>query len=180
VKARKASKKIKTIAGRLVRDIERKLPAKSLMRYSSELELFKRVLLQKRSDSNKVYSLHEPQVKCYTKGKEHKKFEFGSKVSLLITQKTGVIVGALNFTDTLHDSKTLPLALEQLTERKASDVFLDRGYRGSKTINETRIHTPKPEKNISTNKRKRFKRRAAIEPVIGHLKYDYRMMRNYL
>jgi hypothetical protein len=91
VKARKASKKIKTIAGRLVRDIERKLPAKSLMRYSSDLELFKRILSQKRSDSNKIYSLHEPQVKCYTKGKEHKKFEFGSKVSLLITQKTGVI-----------------------------------------------------------------------------------------
>lgn len=183
VKARKASKKIKTIAGRLVRDIERKLPAKSLLRYGSDLELFKRVLSQKRNDSNKIYSLHEPQVKCYTKGKEHKKFEFGSKVSLLITQKTGVIVGALNFTDTLHDSKTLPLALEQyerLTGRKASDVFLDRGYRGSKIINETSIHTPKPEKNISSTKRKRFKRRAAIEPVISHLKHDYRMIRNYL
>jgi len=44
--------------------------------------------------------LHEPHVKCYTKGKEHKKFEFGSKVSILVTQKTGVIVGALNFNDT--------------------------------------------------------------------------------
>lgn len=183
VKARKASKKIKTIAGRLIRDIERKLPAQSLMRYGSDLELYKRVLSQKRSDSNKIYSLHEPQVKCYTKGKEHKKFEFGSKVSLLITQRTGVIVGALNFTDTLHDSKTLPMALEQyerLTGRKASDIFLDRGYKGRKQINQTNLHTPKPEKNISQAKRKRFKRRAAIEPVISHLKHDYRMMRNYL
>lgn len=183
VKARKASKKIKTIAGRLVRDIERKLPAQSLMRYGSDLELYKRVLSQKRSDSNKIYSLHEPQVKCYTKGKEHKKFEFGSKVSLLITQRTGVIVGALNFTDTLHDSKTLPMALEQyerLTGRKASDIFLDRGYKGRKQINQTNLYTPKPEKNISQGKRKRFKRRAAIEPVISHLKHDYRMMRNYL
>lgn len=183
VKARKASKKIKTIAGRLVRDIERKLPAKCLVRYGSDLELYKRVLSQKRTDSNKIYSLHEPQVKCYTKGKEHKKYEFGSKVSLLITQKTGVIVGALNFTDTLHDSKTLPMALEQyerLTGKKASDVFLDRGYRGIKKIQETNIYTPKPEKNISKTKRKRFKRRAAIEPVISHLKHDYRMMRNYL
>lgn len=57
-----------------------------------DLELFSEVLLQKRSDSNKTYSLHEPHVKCYTKGKEHKRFEFGSKVSILITQKTGVIV----------------------------------------------------------------------------------------
>jgi transposase, IS5 family len=183
VKARKASKKIKTIAGRLVRELERKLPSTSLnIKYGLDLELYKRVLLQKRSDSDKIYSLHEPQVKCYTKGKEHKKYEFGSKVSLLITQKTGVIVGALNFTDTLHDSKTVPMAIEQyerLTGRKASDVFLDRGYRGAR-LESTRVNVPKPEKNISQAKRKRFRRRAAIEPVIGHLKHDYRMIRNYL
>jgi transposase, IS5 family len=183
VKARKASKKIKTIAGRLVRELERKLPSGSLaMRYGLDLELYKRVLLQKRSDSDKIYSLHERQVKCYTKGKEHKKYEFGSKVSLLITQRTGVIVGALNFTDTLHDSKTLPAAIEQyerLTGIKASDVFVDRGYRGARLDN-TIVNVPKPDKNISQVKRKRFRRRAAIEPVIGHLKHDYRMIRNYL
>ncbi|MBK7884098.1 MAG: hypothetical protein IPJ81_10095 [Chitinophagaceae bacterium] len=58
--------------------------------------MFKTVLAQKRSDSGKVYSLHEPDVKCYTKGKEHKRFEFGSKASFLVTQSSGVIVGALN------------------------------------------------------------------------------------
>jgi transposase, IS5 family len=93
VKARKASKKIKTIAGRLIRDLERKLPADLLSKYVFDLNLFKKVLAQKKTDSNKIYSLHEPEVKCYTKGKEHKRFEFGSKVSLLITQSTGVIVG---------------------------------------------------------------------------------------
>ena len=114
--------------------------------------MFERVLAQKRGDSNKVYSLHEPEVKCYTKGKEHKRFEFGSKVSVLITQRTGVIVGALNFTDTLHDSKTLPLALDQyqkLNDREAKNLWLDRGYRGPKKINQTLLHTPKPDKNIS-------------------------------
>ncbi|MBK7883374.1 MAG: hypothetical protein IPJ81_06000 [Chitinophagaceae bacterium] len=80
-KARKAGKKIKTIAGRLVRELERKLTADSLNRYATDLSLFKTVLAQKRSDSGKVYSLHEPDVKCYTKGKGHKKFEFGSKAS---------------------------------------------------------------------------------------------------
>lgn len=183
VKARKASKKIKTIAGRLVRDVERKLPSASLAKHSNDLELFKKVLSQKRSDSNKVYSLHEPHVKCYTKGKEHKRFEFGSKVSILITQKTGVIVGALNFNSTEHDSKTLPLALEQhknLTGIAAKNIYLDRGYRGQKQIGETAIHTPRPDKNITLTKRKRHKRRAAIEPVIGHLKSDYRMRRNFL
>ncbi len=65
-------------------------------------------MAQRRGDINKTYCLHEPEVKCYTKGKEHKKFEFGSKASFLVTKSTGVIDGALNFTETLHDSKTLP------------------------------------------------------------------------
>jgi IS5 family transposase len=183
LKARKASKKIKVIAGRLVRELERKLSAESLATYGSDLALFTSVLAQQRSDSNKIYSLHEPEVKCYTKGKEHKKFEFGSKVSILVTQRTGVIVGALNFTDTLHDSKTVQTALEQyerLTGNKAKDVFLDRGYQGTKKVNDTLLYYPKPDKNISRTKRRRHKRRAAIEPVIGHLKHDYRMIRNYL
>jgi transposase, IS5 family len=182
-KARKASKKIKTIAGRLVRELERKLNADLLNRYSTDLSLFRKVLTQKRNDTGKIYSIHEPEVKCYTKGKEHKKFEFGSKASFLVTQNTGVIVGALNFTDTLHDSKTLPAALEQykrLMTREPKNIFLDRGYRGPKMINNTALHTPKPDKNITKAKRKRHSRRAAIEPVIGHLKRDYRMIRNYL
>ena len=183
VKARKASKKVKTIAGRLVRELERKLTPHALKNHGIDLQLFARVLSQKRSDTNKIYSLHEPQTKCYTKGKEHKKFEFGSKVSLLITQRTGVIVGALNFTETLHDSKTLPEAIKQyerLTGNEAQNIFLDRGYRGPKKINNTHLHTPKPDKNITITKRRRHKRRAAIEPTIGHLKYDHRMIRNYL
>lgn len=183
VKARRASKKIKTIAGRLVRELERKLPSQTLLNYSSDLELFNKILSQKRGDSNKTYSIHEPHVKCYTKGKEHKKFEFGSKVSILVTQRTGVIVGALNFNSTEHDSKTLPQALEQyerLTELKAKHLFLDRGYRGPKQINETAINTPRTDKNIGKAKRKRHRRRSAIEPVIGHLKQNYRLGRNFL
>jgi len=183
IKARKASKKIKTIAGRLVRELERKLNSDILNSYAMDLLIFKKVLSQKRSDSGKIYSLHEPEVKCYTKGKEHKKFEFGSKASFLVTQNTGVIVGALNFTETLHDSKTLPAALEQykrLMNKEPKNIFLDRGYRGPKMINGTQLHTPKPDKNITATKRKRHKRRAAIEPVIGHLKHNYRMIRNYL
>lgn len=183
VKARKASKKIKTIAGRLVRELERKLTADALNKLGNELALFKKVLLQKRGDSNKIYSLHEPEVNCFSKGKDHKKYEFGSKVSILLTQKTGVIVGALNFKETTHDSKTLPAALEQysrLTGLEANEVFVDRGYPGTKKIGNSQICLPKPDKNITTSKRKKHKRRSAIEPVIGHLKQDYRMRRNFL
>ena len=183
VKARKACKKIKTIAGRLVRDVERKLTADSLSKHSLDLLLFKRILNQKKADSNKIYSIHEPMVKCYSKGKEHKKFEFGSKACFLITQSTGVIVGALNFSETIHDSKTLEAALEQhekLTGVKAKAAFVDRGYAGPRKIGETIIHMPRPNKSITKTTRQRHKRRAAIEPVIGHLKYNYRMIRNYL
>ncbi len=101
--------------------------------------------------------MHEPHVKCYTKGKEHKKFEFGSKVSILVTQTTGVIVGALNFSGTEHDSKTLTTAIDQyerLTNRKAKSVFADRGYRGTSQINETKsmfLNLTKilPDKSVS-------------------------------
>ena len=181
--ARKANKKIQIIAGRLVREIARKLPLASLGHYLPALKLYQRVLSQKRGDSDKIYSLHEPDVKCYSKGKEHKKFEFGSKVSILVDQNTGIIMGAINFTQTLHDSKTIPEVLEQyerLNGKEAKDVFVDRGYKGIKQYKGATIHVPKPDKNISRSKRKKHSRRAAIEPVIGHLKQDYRLCRNYL
>jgi IS5 family transposase len=181
--ARKASKKIKTIAGRLVRELERKLTPEGLSNYSATLQLFKRILAQKRSDSNKVYSIHEPEVKCYSKGKEHKKFEFGSKASIVIDQTSGIIMGACNFSETIHDSKTLPEALDQferLNDKQPKEVFVDRGYRGIKQYKESQILVPTPNKNMTSKQRKKHSRRAAIEPTIGHLKHDHRLYRNYL
>ena len=69
-KARKADKKVRTIAGRLVRDVERKLGTRVDV-YRDELELYKRVLARKKKDKNKVYSLHEVDVQFISKGKEH-------------------------------------------------------------------------------------------------------------
>ena len=181
--ARKAGKRIKTIAGILVRELARKLSLDVLGIHLPALKLYQRVLSQKREDTGKIYSLHEPDVKCYTKGKEHKKFEFGSKASFLVCQSTGIIMGALNFTEAVHDSKTLPEVLDQherLTGKIAAEAFVDRGYRGMSEYKGTRIQVPKPDKNISNKKRKGHSRRAAIEPVIGHLKSDYRLCRNYL
>ena len=181
--ARKANKKIHIIAGRLLRDIARKLPLETLGKYLPDLKLYQIVLSQKRGDSNKIYSLHEPNVKCYSKGKDHKKFEFGSKASIIIDQSTGIILGALNFTETLHDSKTIPEALEQyerLNGTLPKEVFVDRGYRGKSEYRTAKICVPKPDKNITKAQIKKYRKRAAIEPVIGHLKQDYRLCRNYL
>jgi len=92
-------------------------------------------------------------------------------------------MGAVNFTGKLHDSKTLPEALEQyerLTGNQASQVFVDRGYKGLKQYRASQIQVPKPDKNLGRGKRKRHSKRAAIEHVISHLKADYRLCRNFL
>ena len=183
-RARKADKKVKTIAGRLVRELERKLPP-SL--YQDTLALFKQVLAQKKTDSNKIYSLHEPHVQCISKGKEHKKYEFGSKVSIITTKNTGVIIGAINIEKNVHDSKTCAPAIEQqqrLTGITLTNNFVDRGYRGIKEVLGTKIiipDTPGRERTAYEKQklRKGFKRRAAIEPKIGHLKQDHRLSRNF-
>lgn len=183
-KARKADRKIKTVAGRLVREVERNLPAES--EYQNDIALFKKVLAQKRNDSGKIYSLHEPEVQCISKGKEHKKYEFGNKVSIVHTQNTGVIVGALGFRNE-YDGHTLEKTLEQttrLTGIEPETATVDRGYKGRSKIGETLIQIPKPFNqkinNYQQNKLKQsFRRRSAIEPTIGHLKTDHRLGRNF-
>ena len=109
-KAHKADKKIRTIAGRLVREVDRNLPPNS--KRQADLDLYKQVLSQKRNSKNKIYSLHEPEVCFISKGKEHKKYEFGNKASFVKTD-TGVIVGAMDFRNE-YDGHTLEHVLEQV------------------------------------------------------------------
>jgi IS5 family transposase len=181
--ARKANKRVKTIAGRILRDLERKLSPQAVLAHNASLILFTKALNQKRGDKAKTYSLHEPDVKCYAKGKEHKKFEFGSKVSIAVCQATGIIIGALNFIETLHDSKTIPAVLEQvkvLINETPKEAFADRGYVGKTLYEDTKIYTPKPNLKITLEQRKKHSKRAAVEPIIGHLKKDYRLGTNFL
>ncbi|MBD0332570.1 MAG: IS5 family transposase [Chitinophagaceae bacterium] len=183
-KARKVDRKVKTIAGRLLRELERKLPAGH---YASELALFQKVLSQKRNDHNKIYSLHEPHVGCISKGKEHKKYEFGSNISITTTKKSGVIIGAINIEKNDYDAHTLEPALEQqqrLTGHTLQKVFVDRGCRGVNQVRGTEICIPKPfAGKLSAYQQQKmktgFRRRAAIEPRISHLKSDYRLSRNF-
>jgi len=185
--ARKA-KKMRTMAGALIRELRRKLPGEALARYQERLDLFERVRNQKRNDKNKVYSLHEPDILCISKGKAHKLYEFGRKASIVVTETTGVIVGAMSFTKNVYDGHTLPDVLEQtwaITETCPSVAICDRGYRGLKQVGDTQILIPGRPKKEDTQyqrlkARQRFRRRAAIEPVIGHLKHDHRMVRSYL
>ena len=187
-KANAAARKIKVIAGRIVRDVERKLNEEQLLRYYHELLLFKQVLNQKQKDQNKIYSLHEPDVRCIAKGKEAKKYEFGNKVSIVKTMKSGIIVGALSFSTNPYDADTLDPQLrqvEKLTGQLPKTAIADRGYRGKKRVLETDIVIPGKLPAYATNYQKQktrtyFRARAGIEPVIGHVKHDHRMIRNYL
>jgi len=180
--------KLKTIAGRLVRELRRKLSAGALEKHQKDLALYERVLAQQRTDTDKVYSLHEPQVYCVAKGKEAKQYEFGAKASVVLTKRSAVIVGALSLAENQYDGHTLPSVLAQteaLVGQRPAIGIVDRGYRGTKQVGTTVIVTPTVlPKGASAyakqSMRKRFRRRAAIEPVIGHLKSDFRLARNYL
>jgi IS5 family transposase len=186
--AHRALRKMKVIAGRLIRELERKLPETAREEQRENFALYRRVLKQKPPDREKIYSLHEPQVYCLSKGKAHKKYEFGSKASVVMTKTHGVIVGAVAHAENLYDGDALRPALQQtraITERQPDKAIVDRGYRGRKAVDGTEVLVPgrpKPgqSKRESAKMRARFRRRAAIEPVISHLKHQYRLVRCFL
>lgn len=187
-KARAALKKIKTIAGRQVRDIERKFTPSQEGKYQELFIILNKILIQQKGDKNKIYSIHEPEVSCIAKGKEAKKFEFGNKSGFVLTKTTKIVVGAIAFEDNPYDGHTLEEHLKQteyLTESRPKTGIVDRGYKGKKKINGTEIISPSVPKKETTQyekqkARKRFRFRAGIEPIIGHIKHDHRMLRNYL
>ena len=152
-KALRADRCLRTIAGRLVRELKRNL--KENHDYDELLRLFETVLSQRRNSRKKIYSIHEPDVQCISKGKEHKKYEFGNKVSI-IRSVTGIILGAMSFRNE-YDGHTIEASLEQverLTGRKVKVLAGDRGYRGRKDINGTKIIIPDvPRKSDSRYQR---------------------------
>ena len=137
---------------------------------------------------NPGLSLHESHVYAITKGKDHKKYEYGTKASIVATKDSGVIVGVASHSKNEHDSKTLEAALISANKTRTTaikEVICDRGYRGVKEVLGTIISIPgsslkRDSEYQKKNKREKFKRRAAIEPIIGHLKSDFRLARNYL
>ena len=188
VKARKAVKRLKTIAGQLIRELERKLPSETLESQAEEFALFHKGLNQKRGGKNKLYSLHESHVYCMSKGKDHKRYEFGTKVSITTTRDSKIIIGAMAFNTNKFDGHTLPevlLQTKRLINHEPEVALCDRGYKGKNKINNTRIIRPgKSTKESSAEykelMRLRFRKRAGIEPVIGHLKSDHRLNKSYL
>lgn len=191
-RARKAIKHLKTILGRVARDVERKINSSENSQnlsaiFTPILAQTKRLLAQKRSDKNKLYSLHEPDVHCISKGKAHKRYEFGCKVSLATTHKQGLVIASLALPKNPYDGHTLKETLEsseRTTGIKVKTAFVDRGYKGhginnndekddqgNSTINAT-IFISGQKRGTTKSIRKQLKRRSAIEPMIGHMKQE--------
>jgi IS5 family transposase len=187
-KARRARKKLRTIAGRLLRELGRKLTDEQLAAYKQHMALYWQVITQQRSDADKVYSLHKPFTACIAKGKAHKKYEFGNKVGLMTHPTRRVILAIKSFAGNPHDSKTIEPLLAQIASDQRPlprEVIYDRGGRGINEALGVKVTTPtKANPSDSPAKkrrmRRRFRRRAGIEPLIGHLKTDHRLGQNYL
>ncbi|MDR0700222.1 MAG: IS5 family transposase [Tannerella sp.] len=189
-KAKRAVRRLKTIAGRQVRELRRKLSEGQKSRYAGELERYDRVIHQGRYDKDKVYSLHKPFTRCIAKGKPQQPYELGNKVGLITTGRAGkkLITAVKAFPDNPYDGHTIAPLLEQMRANRLPlprELVYDRGGKGSKEIHGVEIILPAKPKKKDTAYQKRAKRkkcrsRAAIEPIIGHLKTDFRMAQNYL
>ena len=157
--------------------------------YKDNLSLIDKVLKQTRRSKDKIYSLHEPEVSCIAKGKSHKPYEFGSKISFSTLPKSNIVVDVSHFLGNPHDSKTLEVVIPKLKEIIPNTLkfnIVDRGYRGKKKRDDIHIVIPNPKEDSIKNieyqaiKSRQCKSRAAIEPIIGQIKNDHRMLRNFL
>ena len=188
--ARRARKRLKTIANAQLRDLERTMTPLQQEAHKEEIKLYKQAVNQQRGDKDKIYSLHKPFTKCIAKGKAHKQYEFGNKVGLITTGAKGlkIITAVRAFGDNPFDGHTIEPLLNQMESSQfelPKEIIYDRGGRGSTEIKGVKISIPDKAKKTDSNycrqqKRKRFRSRAGIEPIIGHLKTDFRMAQNYL
>jgi IS5 family transposase len=201
-KAKKAKKRLKTIANHQLRELERKMTEGQQSLYKKELEFYSRAVNQQKNDKEKIYSLHKPFTRCIAKGKPHQPYEFGNKVGLIATgefvvkKKNGktvkkdhrVIVAIKGFLDNPFDGHTIEPLLHQMEMnhlKLPKELVYDRGGKGKTHIKGVKILIPSPPKARDNRyqreiKRKKCRTRAAIEPIIGHLKTDFRLQENYL
>jgi IS5 family transposase len=191
-RANRSLRKLKTYLGRVIRDIARKIADDEAMKgaFAKPLSLARRVLTQHHKQRGpKVYSLHAPEVECIGKGKAHKPYEFGVKVSVATPLKhskggqfvTHVAALPGNPYDGHTLAKVIP-AMETLIGNIVERLIADAGYRGHNAPPDykLRVFTSGQKRRVTPQIKREMRRRSAVEPVIGHLKEEHRMGRNYL
>lgn len=181
-RARSMTKKLRNYLGRVMRDIQRNdtTPDREL---SDLLEVCGWIYEQKRKDKNKVYSVHALEVECISKGKAHKRYEFGCKVSVASSSRGNWVMAVDALHSNPYDGHTLKETLESAESscgRTINQVFVDRGYKGAaKDVPEKEVFMS-GARGLPKPLRRWLRRRQAVEPVIGHMKSDHRMHRNHL
>lgn len=182
-RAARMTRRLQTYLGRVVRDIQRKVGTMD-PELAEYLQRAQRLLLQQRHDKNKLYSVHAPEVECIAKGKAHKRYEFGCKVSLATTSRGNWVLASQAIHGNPYDGHTLEQTIQQgrrISGSILTNVFCDLGYRGHEPIEGSDVTVvPRKKRHLPRSLQKWMNRRAAIEPVIGHLKADHRMDRNRL
>ena len=185
-RARRMQKKLKVYLGRVYRDVKRKLTTLPELQanFQNLLPRLDQLLSQQRQDKQKLYSVHAPEVECLAKGKAHKPYEFGVKVSVATTQTRNFIVGMQALAGTPYDGHTLVGQLEQvkrLTGQIPSRCVVDQGYRGHGIEpSQTEILISRQRRSLTWALKRVLRRRNAIEPIIGHMKEDGWLGRNHL
>jgi IS5 family transposase len=182
-RARKVLRNLKSMAGRVMRDVERKIDDAAFQKHKGTLILSELILTQRRTTRGKVYSLHAPEVECIAKGKAHKPYEFGVKASLAVTHKEGFVVGAMSCPDNPYDGHTLEGQLDQverLTGQMPATTFVDKGYKGHGVDPGRSVVLISGTRKLSKMLKRDLRRRAAIEPELGHMKSDGLLGRNFL
>jgi IS5 family transposase len=191
-RANRALKRLRTMLGAVIRDIRRKLARQPELApvFALSLSLARRVHEQRqRQRGRKVYSLHAPEVECIGKGKAHKPYEFGVKVSVATTLKRsrgGQFVAHVKaLPGNPYDGHTLATIIPAIEETIGVDlarILTDAGYRGHNAPKDKmfKVHVAGQKRGLTKAIKRVLRRRAAVEPVIGHLKNDHRMGRNFL
>lgn len=184
-RSKRETRKLKTYLGRVYRDIRRQLEKNGDLKsvFADLLERAERLLHQQRNDKNKLYSIHAPEVECIVKGKAHKRYEFGVKVSIACTHKNNFIIGAQSLPGNPYDGHTLKEALnqvEKLTGKRPKESYVDLGYRGHSEEKSIVYIARQKQNKRNRTLRAAMKRRSAIEPIIGHTKSEGHLDRNYL
>jgi len=176
--------------GRLVRDIGRKTEGDKELRAAFAVPLSRANQLRRQKQRQrgwKLYSWHAPEVECIGKGKARAPYEFGCKVSIAtpVTKPKGgqFVLHAQALHGNPYDGHTLGPVIEEmqkLTGVEARRIHVDKGYRGHNYPNKFRVWISGQVRRVTKSIRREMKRRAAVEPVIGHVKAEHRMDRNYL
>ena len=137
----------------------------------------------------KVYSLHAPEVECIGKGKAHRPYEFGVKVSVATTlarSKGGQFIAHVKaLPGNPYDGHTLETVIPEIETQIGASlarIVADRGYRGHNAPpdHKMKVYISGQKRGVTDAIKRDLRRRSAVEPVIGHAKNEHRMGRNFL